>query len=52
VPQPRGWEEAVVDLSPWAGQTVLLGLITDSDGANICDWAHWGEPTLEAPAGE
>jgi hypothetical protein len=47
VREPVGWRETVVDLSKWAGQSVLLSLITDSDGLNNCDWAQWGEPTLE-----
>jgi hypothetical protein len=46
VPEPAGWAEITVDLSKWAGQQVLLGLITDSDGVNTCDWAQWGEPVL------
>ncbi|MEI6503729.1 MAG: hypothetical protein WCP21_22190, partial [Armatimonadota bacterium] len=37
----------VVDLTRWAGQPVLLSLVTDADGANNCDWAVWVEPRLE-----
>ena len=47
VPRPVGWQEAVVDLGRWAGQRVLLSLVTDADGSNNCDWAQWGEPVLE-----
>jgi len=47
MPKPAGWQEAAVDLSRWAGQTILLRLVTDSDGPNNCDWAWWGEPMLE-----
>jgi hypothetical protein len=35
-----------VSLSQYAGQTVVLTLITDALGDYICDWAHWGEPRL------
>jgi hypothetical protein len=37
-----------VDLSPYAGQVVLLSLVTDSLGTNNCDWAVWTQPRLEA----
>ena len=47
VPEPAGWQEGTADLAKWAGQTVLVSLVTDSDGPNTCDWAHWGEPSLE-----
>lgn len=39
-----------VDLSPWAGQVVLVSLVTDSLGSNNSDWAVWVAPRLE-PAG-
>jgi hypothetical protein len=39
-----------VDLSPWAGQPVLLSLVTDSLGSNNCDWAVWVDPRLERVA--
>jgi hypothetical protein len=42
---------ATLDLTPWAGQPLLLSLVTDADGTNNCDWAIWIEPRLEA-AGE
>jgi uncharacterized protein YbdZ (MbtH family) len=48
VPRPAGWREVAVDLGRWAGQTVLLSLVTDSDGSNSCDWAFWGAPRVEA----
>jgi len=51
VPHPAGWQQAELDLGRWAGQPVLLGLVTDADGSNNCDWAHWGEPALEPVAG-
>lgn len=43
---PGQWEQFTADLSRWAGQPVLLSLITDSDGPYDCDWACWGEPRL------
>jgi len=49
MPHPDGWKEGVVDLKPWAGQTVLLSLVTDSMGSNICDWAQWGDIRLIVP---
>jgi hypothetical protein len=49
MPHPDGWKAGVVDLKPWAGQTVLLSLVTDSMGSNICDWAQWGDIRLIVP---
>jgi hypothetical protein len=40
--------DGAVDLSRWAGQSVLLSLVTDAEGSNNCDWAVWVEPRLEA----
>jgi hypothetical protein len=37
------------DLSRWRGQTVLLTLVTDSEGSDYCDWATWAEPSLQSP---
>ena len=42
----RRVETLSADLSEWAGQLVVLSLVTDSDGPFNCDWACWGEPTL------
>ena len=38
-------------LSTFAGQPVLLELITDPDGSN-CDWAHWADLLITAEAVE
>jgi hypothetical protein len=38
--------EIAADLSPWAGKTVVLSLVTDSAGPFASDWARWGEPRL------
>ena len=44
---PGAWETLSADLSDLSGQLVVLSLVTDSDGPFNCDWACWGEPTLE-----
>jgi len=49
MPKPDGWKEGTVDLSPWAGHPILLSLVTDSAGNNLCDWAFWGNVRLTAP---
>ena len=46
------WVDAELSLAEFAGQTVLLELITDPAdsrywGAN-CDWAHWVDPRIIA----
>jgi hypothetical protein len=43
---PGAWREVTADLAPWAGKTVFLSLVTDSDGYFGFDWAVWGEPVL------
>lgn len=42
-----GWQPFSVSLSEWAGQTVLLRLVTDSLGDFSWDWALWGEVRIE-----
>ena len=44
---PGAWETLSADLSDLSGRLVVLSLVTDSDGPFNCDWACWGEPTLE-----
>ena len=43
-----GWEQHVVDLAPWAGQTVELSLVTDCNGEGNAsyDWALLGSPVI------
>ncbi len=48
VPHPNGWQQGSVDLGPWAGRAILLSLVTDSVGSNLCDWAQWGDARLLA----
>ena len=38
-----GWVDAHVPLSEFAGETVLLELVTDSVESATCDWAHWAD---------
>jgi len=45
---PGAWQDLSGDLSAWAGRPVVLSLVTDSAGDYICDWAHWGEPRVQA----
>lgn len=42
-----GWQPFSVSLGEWAGQTVLLRLVTDALGDYGWDWAQWGEVRLE-----
>lgn len=43
---PGRWEELSANLSRWAGQPVVLSLVTDADGPFDCDWGCWGEPRI------
>jgi hypothetical protein len=54
--RPGKWELLRADLTELAGRDVpdpragipgVLSLITDSAGSFDCDWAYWGEPTIE-----
>ena len=38
-----GWVDARISLSEFAGETVLLELVTDSGETISCDWAHWAD---------
>lgn len=38
-----GWVDAEISLSEFAGETVLLELVTDSVESATCDWAHWAD---------
>jgi len=44
----KRWEEAHVDLSAYAGQTVTLRLVTDPGPAHntVCDQSFWAEPAV------
>lgn len=50
--EPGAWQELEGDLAPFAAKPAVIALITDSDGANVCDWAHWGEPRIEKKEAE
>ena len=38
-----GWVDRSISLSEFAGETVLLELVTDSGETVSCDWAHWAD---------
>ena len=38
-----GWVDSEISLSEFAGETVLLELVTDSVESATCDWAHWAD---------
>ena len=41
--QDGGWTDAQLSLSKFAGETVLLELVTDSGGDAGCDGSSWGD---------
>ncbi len=43
-----GWTDAQILLSEYAGETVLLELVTDSGEKNDWDWAHWADLFITA----
>ena len=43
-----GWVDARISLSEFAGETVLLELVTDSGETVSCDWAHWADLFITA----
>ena len=43
-----GWVDAHLSLSEFAGETVLLELVTDPDGTSGCDAAHWADLFITA----
>jgi hypothetical protein len=43
---PGDWHALEVDLARWAGQPIVLGVVTDSAGSFNFDWTTWGEPRL------
>jgi hypothetical protein len=45
---PDGWRPLAVDLTPWAGQTVVLSLVADARGEATSDWARWAEPAIRS----
>ena len=47
-----GWIDAQVFLSEFAGETVLLELVTDSVESATCDWAHWADLLITAEGDE
>ncbi|MBV8731593.1 MAG: hypothetical protein JO336_17440, partial [Acidobacteriia bacterium] len=45
---PTGWQYGAIDLSAWSGQTVLLELVTDTQGSNAYDFTSWGDLAFSA----
>ena len=43
-----GWMDARISLSEFAGETVLLELVTDSGETPVCDEAHWADLFITA----
>ena len=43
-----GWVDARIPLTEFAGETVLLELVTDSGETVSCDWAHWADLFITA----
>ncbi len=41
-----GWQSGTVDLAAFAGQTVLVQLVSDAAGDNLFDWARWADVTI------
>ncbi len=44
--QTRGWFSTSVDVSQWAGQNVVIELVTDSLGSSTFDWSNWADLTI------
>ncbi|MCX6906880.1 MAG: DUF6259 domain-containing protein [Verrucomicrobia bacterium] len=43
---PGKWKPVEIDLARYAGQTIVLSLVTDALGDFSFDWAAWGEPLI------
>jgi len=43
-----GWRQVVVDLAPWAGQTIDLELVNAANGWTY-EFAYWGKIVIETP---
>ena len=43
---PGNWDMLEVDLTRWAGQPIVMSLVTDSAGGYDYDWTAWGEPQI------
>ena len=42
------WTNGSISLSAFAGQPLLLELVTDPAGDTACDWAHWADLLITA----
>ena len=45
---PSNWTDGSISLSMFAGQPVLLELVTDPAGDTACDWAYWADLHITA----
>jgi len=45
---PGNWDMLEVDLRRWAGEPIVLSLVTDAAGGFDYDWTAWGEPRIVA----
>ena len=41
-----GFEELTIDLNQYAGQTIVITLVTDSGDTSAYDYAFWGDPLI------
>jgi hypothetical protein len=44
--QTAGSHSGSIDLSQWAGQSVVIQLAADADGTGIFDWCLWSKVLL------
>ena len=42
------WTDDSISLFQFAGQPLLLELVTDPNGSSSCDWAHWADLHITA----
>ena len=47
-----GWTDAQISLSEFAGEVVLLELVTDPSENNNVDWAYWADLFITADGGK
>ena len=43
-----GWVNGRISLSEFAGETIILELVTDSVKTETCDWAYWADLLITA----
>ncbi|MGH9445796.1 MAG: hypothetical protein ACRD3O_08735, partial [Terriglobia bacterium] len=45
--QTNGWNSTSIDISQWAGQDVVVELVTDSLGSATFDWSNWADLVVQ-----